>query len=445
LKLLTNPVVLQMALLLVFAVSAFVIGVLLIRGLRKEITASPMPPASAPVESSAFATAAYHGVIQQLKEKEQELQRLRQAAANRATASENISAAVLANLASGVVLFNAAGLVQHANPAGREMLGYASVAGLHARDLFRGVNAVRAELAHGDAPPTIADAVEQALRERRIWRRLEADYATPTGQQRVLGITVSPVTAAAGERLGAACLITELTEVRELTRQVRLRENLAALGEMSAGIAHEFKNSLATISGYSQMLTSENDADTVRQFAAKITAETAALSRVVTDFLSLARPQALSAVPVNVPELLQDCARECGVELVTTDLPGAFAECIVGDPTSLRQCFSNLLRNSAEAAPTVHVRVEVAGAIDNAHARLVFRDNAGGIPPEVLPRIFIPFVTTKSQGTGLGLALVHRIVTDHGGSISVANDGPGAAFTLSFPAEKLAKKAAEAR
>ncbi len=212
---------------------------------------------------------------------------------------------------------------------------------------------------------------------------------------------------------------------------------------MSAGIAHEFKNSLATISGYGQMLTSDNDAETVRQFAAKITAETAALSRVVTDFLSLARPQALSAVPINVPELLQDCARECGVELVTTGLPPEFDGCIVGDPTSLRQCFSNLLRNSAEAAPEDHVRVEVSGAIDAGRARLVFRDNAGGIAPEVLPHIFIPFVTTKSQGTGLGLALVHRIVADHGGSVSVANDGPGAAFTLSFPTEKLARKAAE--
>jgi PAS domain S-box-containing protein len=444
LKLLTNPVVLQMALLLVFAVCAFVVGVLLMRRLRREMTASPLPAAGARVESPGFTTAAYHGVIQQLKEKEQELQRLRQAAADRAAASEKVSAAVLANLASGVVLFNAAGLVQQANPAARQMLGYASVAGLHARDLFRGVSALRAELPHNQAPPTMAEAIEQALRQGRVCRRLETDYATPSGQQRVLGITVSPVTGGAGERLGAACLITELTEVRELTRQVRLRENLAALGEMSAGIAHEFKNSLATISGYGQMLTAENDGETVRQFAAKIHAETDALSRVVTDFLRLARPQALSAVPINVPELLQDCARECGVELVITDLPPAFAGCIVGDPTSLRQCFSNLLRNSAEAAPGTAIRVQVSGALEAGQARLVLRDNAGGIPPEVLPRIFIPFVTTKSHGTGLGLALVHRIVTDHGGSITVANDGPGAVFTLSFPAEKLEKKAAEA-
>ena len=441
-KLLTNPIVLRMALLLLFAVCAFVVGALLMRRLRKEMTASPLPAASR-VEAPGFTTAAYHAVIQQLKDKEQELQRLRQAAADRAAASENISAAVLANLASGVVLFNAAGLVQQANPAARQMLGYASAAGLHARDLFRGVSALRAELPHDGPPATVAHAVDQALRDGRVCRRLEADYATPSGQRRVLGITVSPVSGAAGERLGAACLITELTEVRELARQVRLRENLAALGEMSAGIAHEFKNSLATISGYGQMLTADNDAETVRQFAAKIHAETDALSRVVTDFLRLARPQALSAVPIDIPELLQDCARECGVELALTGLPPAFADCIVGDPTSVRQCFSNLLRNSAEAAPGAAVRVEVTGSLEPGQARLVLRDNAGGIPPDVLPRIFIPFVTTKAHGTGLGLALVHRIVTDHGGSITVANDGPGAAFTLSFPAENVAGKAAE--
>jgi signal transduction histidine kinase len=122
-------------------------------------------------------------------------------------------------------------------------------------------------------------------------------------------------------------------------------------------------------------------------------------------------------------------------------LPAEFSTEIVGDPTALRRCFANLLRNSAQAARNgSRVRVEVEGRIEGSRARLVVRDNAGGIPADVLPNIFIPFFTTKAEGTGLGLALVHRIITDHGGTVSVVNEGPGAAFTLWFPLRNAAAK-----
>ena len=221
---------------------------------------------------------------------------------------------------------------------------------------------------------------------------------------------------------------------------MRLRENLAALGEMSAGIAHEFKNSLATISGYAQMLTGERDPETSQQFARKIAAETSSLTRIVTDFLNFARPQDIQAETVELRPLLEDCARECGVALRFTAFPPALE--LNGDPTALRQAFANLLRNSAEAArdgkpAEVAVTAESAGE----SLRLVLRDNGGGIPQEDLAKIFIPFFTTKSQGTGLGLALVHRILSEHGGAISVASDAAGSTFTLSFPAAKAAPAA----
>jgi signal transduction histidine kinase len=118
---------------------------------------------------------------------------------------------------------------------------------------------------------------------------------------------------------------------------------------------------------------------------------------------------------------------------------------ISGDPTALRQAFSNLLRNSAEAARDgVPIRVTVSAEEDARGVHLVVHDNGRGIPSETLPRIFVPFFTTKSEGTGLGLALVHRIVTQHGGAITVSSDGQGTTFTLSFPAEKLAKSSVEA-
>ncbi len=438
-RIIANPVFLEMLLLGLMLVAAFVIGVLIIRRTRQNLTGQGTSARRAAVDNPGFAVSALNAVIQQLKEKEQELQRLRHAASERASASENVSSAVINNLPSGVVLFNSAALVQQANPAARDILGYATTSGLHARDLFRSTCAVRSETPEAPAFASMADAVETCLRKRQVIRRLEVDYSTPAGQQRVLGVTVSPVLGSGNEIIGVACLITDLTEVTGLARQIRLRENLASLGEMSAGIAHEFKNSLATISGYGQMLARENDLPTVHQFAAKITAETESLARIVGDFLNFARPQTLATEPVDIPELLQRSAEECGVDLHLQSLPPELCTEILGDQTALQRCFANLLRNSAQAGRNgAPVRVEVEGTIDGSRAKLVLRDNAGGIPADVLPHIFIPFFTTKANGTGLGLALVHRIVTDHGGTVSVRNEGSGAAFTLWFPLRKQA-------
>ncbi len=438
-SLLTNPIFLRMTIVFLLAMAAFALGLYLIRRLRRSVQEGLDLRASA--ERPGFTLETYHGVIQRLKEQEEELRRLRQAASDRAAATENISSAILSNLASGVLLFNAAGLVQQANPAARELLGYASVSGLHARDIFRGVAAVRQSEEIGSGQDLI-QAVEQALRQGTARRRLEVDYTTPAGERRVLGVTVSPVRNATGESLGAACLFADLTEIAELGRQMRLRESLAALGEMSAGIAHEFKNSLATVSGYAQMLAGEGD-PLVRQYAGKITAETANLSRIVTDFLNFARPQELHLKTFELLPLLRDCARQCGVEL-RTDVAAEL--CVQGDATLLRQAFANLMRNSVEAArPGVPASIEVVATVEDGTLRVVLRDNGQGIAPEYLSRVFIPFFTTKAAGTGLGLALVHRIVTQHGGAIAVSSSASGAAFTLSFPHRNIAGKAAESR
>ncbi len=437
---LTNPLLLRMAVVFVAAVFLFLVGILLMRRLRRSLTGEGEQRRTS-VDGPEFQLAAYHGVIQRLKEQEQELQRLRQQATERATASQTLSDVVLSNLTSGVLLFNKLETVRQANDAARQILGYATAFGMHARDLFRGVSELRLETGER-ADQTLADAIA-AARDGLAYRRLQAAYVTPQGQQRVLGITLSPIRGTAGEAFGTACLISDLTEVTSLEAQMRTREQLASLGEMSAGIAHEFKNSLATISGYAQMLRADNDPDVVRRFAGKIVDETANLTRIVTDFLAFARPQELTSQAVNLHQTLEECGREAGIELDLAALP--YGVGVFGDPTALRQAFSNLLRNSAEAARDgVPARVTVSGEEDANGVRLILRDNGRGIPPEALPRIFVPFFTTKSEGTGLGLALVHRIVTQHGGAIRVASDGAGTTFTLSFPAEKLAKTAVEA-
>ncbi len=435
---LANPIVLRMLMGVVAAAFALALGIILIRKMRHEIKDESGTEALR-ADDARFPLETYHAVIERLKEQEKQLRELRRAEGERARASENISAALLANLPSGVLLFNPKGLVQQANPAARKILGYGSMSGLHARDVFRGAHLLNRG-AEGASSSTAISAVEAALREGTSSRRLETEYATPAGEERVLGLTVSPVRASDGKSLGAACLISDLTEINRLSRQMRMRENLASLGEMSAGIAHEFKNSLATISGYAQMLTSEDQVEVVHDFARKIESETGNLARVVTDFLAFARPQALRNEPVPVRAVVENCARDCSVDLHAEDVPAELA--LMGDPTAMRQAFSNLLRNSAEAARNgTPVRVQVAAESDEQGARLTITDNGRGIPQDQLGKIFIPFFTTKAQGTGLGLALVHRIITEHGGTIAVSSGDWGTTFTLAFPAQALARAA----
>lgn len=443
-SILANPIFLRAMLLLVLAVALFALGVWLIRRQRPRDTEGEIVRSAASPEGPGFALEAYHGVITRLKEQEQELQKLRQEASTRATTSENISASVLSNLTSGVLFFSTTLLVQQANKAARDILGYASPTGLHARDIFKGVVNLRRET--GESYTTsdpLMEALELCVTQGVAYRRMEIEYVTPASNSRILGITLSPVRTASGTSLGAACLVSDLTEITNLARQVRIRENLAALGEMSAGIAHEFKNSLATISGYAQMLAGTTD-DTAREFGQHIANETTTLNRIVTDFLSFARPQELRATPIDFRALIDDCARETKVRLQYDPMPAGFA--LFGDAIALRQVFSNLFRNSAESAGSgLPVMVRVAVQPRGETADVAVTDNGPGIPRENLDKIFIPFFTTKPHGTGLGLALVHRIVTEHGGTVSVDSGQSGTTFTLSLPLGKPAGKTAETR
>jgi signal transduction histidine kinase len=139
--------------------------------------------------------------------------------------------------------------------------------------------------------------------------------------------------------------------------------------------------------------------------------------------------------------MLEDCAEEAHVQLSAEGCPAEIP--VLGDPTALRQAFSNLLRNSAEATrPGEVATVALSAKSDGAAMVLVLSDNGAGIPSEQLPKVFIPFFTTKPEGTGLGLALVHRIITEHGGTISVSSGPSGTTFTLAFPPSHSAGKRA---
>jgi signal transduction histidine kinase len=436
-RLLQNPIIINAAITFVLTCAFVAVGILLIRRMRRHIHAG-MENSRVEAQRPGFSLAAYEGVITRLKEQERELERLRRSENERAKESATVSEAIISNLPSGVLLFNTAGLVRQANPAARTLLGFASPSSLHARDIFKTVTAVRPpEAAPGSTPPdALVALVQKSIAEGALFRRIEADYVTPSGDRRVLGITISPVRLASGERLGAACLVSDLTDIALLSEQIKLKQSMAALGEMSAGIAHEFKNSLATISGYAQMLAADQPQG-AQDFASRIVAETEGLARIVSDFLKFAKPQGAAREEINLFDLVMDCAREAKVE-IGFSLTGELMD-VLGDPTALRQAVSNLFRNSVEAAAPEKAKVLASFKSTPTGVSVSLIDNGGGIPPENLDRIFIPFFTTKPQGTGLGLALVHRIVTEQGGTItvespfSIPSHGTGTAFTLAFP------------
>jgi len=253
------------------------------------------------------------------------------------------------------------------------------------------------------------------------------------------GVTVSPL-AGAGQRRGAICLFSDLTNVVELEEQLRLKETLARLGELTAGIAHEFRNGLATIHGYSRLLDPEALPDQYRPYVEGIRQESEVLGKVVTNFLNFARPELVSFVPVDLGVIARRAADDLRHDLpdgTTIAVNGEFAQ-IQGDDVLLRQVFGNLLRNAAEACETAGVTpvIAIEGHIDRAHrlCRVSVDDNGPGIAADVRERVFRPFFTTRSRGTGLGLSIVQKVVLTHNGRVAIgASPAGGARIHLTFP------------
>jgi len=270
---------LRMALVFVAAGFAFVVGLLLMKRMRRSITEEASFP-DAPSAPESFPLHTYHAVIQQLKQQKHELQSSQREERRRAKTSENISAAVLSNLSCGVLFFTPNGLVRQTNGSARQILGFASPVGMSAVEMFRDAELISAS---DGVYTNLAEAVDASLREKSRFRRLEARYRTPAGEERTLDITVSSVHAPDSEVLGAACLIYDRSEMAEIRRQQELR------GEMSAEMALGLRNSLTTIAGYAQQLAASRDPGLARQLAADIAAEAAHLDRTIGGFLAGAR------------------------------------------------------------------------------------------------------------------------------------------------------------
>jgi nitrogen fixation/metabolism regulation signal transduction histidine kinase len=274
-NLLTNPVFLRFLVVLSAGGFSFALGTMLIRRMRRSIMNDSLP-ADSQTSSDAMPLFTYQTVIQELKRQKYELENLQSAERRRAKTSENISAAVLANLSSGVLFITPNGLVRQANQSARHILGFASPVGMSIADIFREASAIP----KFDATPSAASILEQSLRENTPFRQLDVRYTTPSGEDRVLNITATSVKAPSGDVLGAACLINDQTEIAEIRRQQELR------GEVSGEMALELRNSLTTIADCARRLAETNREDADKQLAADIATEAEHLQKNIGGFLA---------------------------------------------------------------------------------------------------------------------------------------------------------------
>jgi two-component system nitrogen regulation sensor histidine kinase GlnL len=297
--------------------------------------------------------------------------------------------------------------------------------------------------------PEIVRVLQQAFETDDLPNRAEMRLRK-TG--RAMGYSLSRIHDDDGRLVGATMFFKDLTRVEQIEERERLRDRLAALGEMAAAIAHEVKNPLASIEVMAGVMKRQlTDRPEALETLDDIIKEAKMANAIVVEVLEFVRPIQLQVERASLDEVIKDSITLAegkmrrGVVTIDTDIADDVPE-LLADPHQLRQLFSNLLANAFEAlGGEGHVEIrgtllpgedEPVGAVDPQPPQVVVevRDSGPGISADDLERIFSPFFTTKPQGTGLGLAIVRKVVDAHDGHIdAVSAPGRGATFRVTLP------------
>ena len=347
---------------------------------------------------------------------------------------------VLASISDGVVVLDADGRLDDLNPAAEQLLGVAlsQAAGLPVEQLVAGrpVNAWLAELAR--------TTLLEGLAHRRSEDRLRA-----RGEVVSVSAACSPVHDEQGDLRGAVLVLHDLTLERALDSTKRHADRLAAMGTVALGLAHEIRNPLGGIKGAAQLLRAGLSDPGQIQATDIIIREVDRLDGLVEHLRGLSTPPQLKIAPLNIHRILNDVlslqrqAAEFGDITLRTEFDPSLPA-VLGDRAQLTQVFLNLVKNAVEALGgrgqlIVSTRIETRYHVRrrshrNQFLSVTIADDGPGVPEAAQSHLFSPFFTTKARGTGLGLALCHRIVAEHGGIIAhEPRPGGGARFCVTLP------------
>src|SRR5882672_8566644 len=336
---------------------------------------------------------------------------------------------IVESIRSGVVTTDLQGRIYTFNSAAEEITGYdeTDVRGQDASIFFGEIKEIIA--GSMDTTPA-ADASP----------RFEADCLTAEGLRLRLGFSVSPLFSETGETTGTVITFQDLTHIRALEETSRRQDRLAAIGRMAASIAHEIRNPLAAMRGSIQMLRADMEGHSSQtELMEIILRESDRLNRIISDFLSYARPRSIIQTKVNVGELLQQTfmllrhSAEINPSHSIEEQVPTNPALVNADSEQLQQVFWNLSRNALQAMPSGGTLRAAVHENSNDRLRITFSDTGRGMAPEQVEHLFEPFSSTTG-GTGLGLSIVYQIIRDHGGTINVrSREGQGTTITMELP------------
>ena len=343
---------------------------------------------------------------------------------------------VVESIPSGLFTLSPEGVVTFINPAGCFIL-------------------------HEEAQTVIGHRIEQfGFYTGDEWRGVREKFTTGAvvrseksdfrigDEARTIGFAVTPLNSVDGTASGYTLIFQDLTDMKKLEAELRLKDRMAAVGELSAGIAHEIRNPLAAIAGSVQVLKKSSALNPQEQrLMSIILKESERLNKSIADFLRFVKPQEkrpaefdIAASLAETLELLRHSPElNAGHRIEHNITPPAYT--IVGDADQIRQVFWNIARNAVQAMPdggTLLVTTEIAADRYN----ILFSDNGRGMNDADQRRLFQPFRTNFPSGTGLGMAISYRIVQEHGGQIDVSSrEGAGTTITVSLPASATMRNA----
>lgn len=366
-----------------------------------------------------FVVDTFHDLLSKLKQKERELDDLRKKAEARAGIIESYNEYILQSVPSGVISFDKDMKVTKVNSAAERILDIrsAGVIGMNFKDIFR------------EPLLSLLSRIDPAERK-------EIQYVTDSGRNIYLGLTVTPLINGEGDVIGQIMVFTDLTDLKALKAQAELRDRLSSLGEMAAGIAHELRNPMGVIAGYTKILQKKVD-PTLLGIVDSISKEIVVMDRIISDFLFFAKPADINPYELNLRRLIEDCidnikeSKNISAEIkILTDLEGLPE--VSGDEILLRQAFNNIIQNAVEAMPQGG-ELKVTYRLSSDFIELSISDTGHGIPPDIKEKVFLPFYSTKEKGTGLGLAIAQKIIVSHRGDIAISDSEKGSTFIIKLP------------